>query len=163
VPPQGPAHLVRTPAEPTSPSEGLSEFRGSVDPSGTLTAHWHQSYRGDPEVPLRLVLRVIPHDLWTEDLEKKLRQAAETRGESVQASGIRNSDPGSTREPFTIDADFTSSRLVDFTARSPTLRLPFDSYQGSEAADLKLAEDGSLRIGGPFTMRWRATIELPPG
>jgi TPR repeat protein/transglutaminase-like putative cysteine protease len=164
VPAEGDAQLVETPPLGATANERLVEVQGRVDEGGRLTGHWHESYRGDPEVPMRVAYRVAPREVWKHALEKMLGAAGEP-GKPVEASDIRGGDPVATREPFTIDADCTIAKLVDWTAHPPILHLTLFGAvtRAAEAADLPLDEAGRLQLGGPSTSVWRTRVDLPQG
>ena len=147
--------LRETPAE--SPVTNSSEIRidGTLDESGTLSAHVHLAVSGDFELLTRTVFRQTSSAEW-----KSLVGAMASRaGLDAEVVDWKVSDPAAIREPFTIEYHAVTANYVRWTKKAFDLDLPLADFMSvlpedddSESAKIDLPPRRSV---------YRVRLELP--
>ncbi len=154
VPPDGPATILETPADPPFPVHQFWRLEGSVDGLGKLDAHVHYALRGDNEVLLRLAFRRAPQSKW-----KELGQAiAASDGLRGEIGEVRPADPADTHHPFTLDYHVVEPGLFDWSSRSARLSPPLPPLALPDPA--KPGE--SIVLGSPAEVTMEMKLAFPP-
>jgi tetratricopeptide (TPR) repeat protein/transglutaminase-like putative cysteine protease len=149
-------HLEETPADPPMPSELTAVVDGALDSAGTFSAKVSMRFRGDDELPLRIAFRMVPAAHWQEIVERIVKES----GLDAKVSAIDVSDPQATRVPFTLGFQVEAANYADFARKNIDLQFPLNSLADSH---LELADTDPIVVGGPATIAYRLTLQLPDG
>jgi tetratricopeptide (TPR) repeat protein len=124
IPPDGNAVIVTTPAELPFQAFDRTNLVGSVNDTGTLTAHVNTASRGDTEMILRYGMRRMPSSHWKDIFEYMLTRA---KMQHTEITNLKASDPSDTDDPLTIEFDVTASNYFDWAAAESKFVLPLGS------------------------------------
>jgi tetratricopeptide (TPR) repeat protein/transglutaminase-like putative cysteine protease len=153
VPPDGPAALMETPADPPFPVHQIWRLEGAVSELGKLDARVHYVLRGDNEVLLRLAFRRTPQAKW-----KELGQAiAASDGLRGEIDGVKPSDPADTHHPFTLEYHIVAPGFLDWSSRRAQLAPPLPRLALPDAA----AAAGGLVLGSPAEVTIEMKVTVP--
>ncbi len=151
--------LVTTPAAPPFPCFRRTRVESRLSPVGTLDARASVELRGDDEVPLRAVLRMVSGDGRAEFL-KAMASDIQLTGEVVDPE---ISDPAAARNPLRVAFRVRQEGWFD-RSKDKTLDLPVEamSLPYSREKDWK----GKARVR-PWSLSEErtvsTTVELPAG
>lgn len=157
MPPDGPAKLVKTPAEP--PFKSFLSFlaSGELSDTGIYKGKVQMSMRGDFEYIMRSALFETPQPQWS-DVMQRVSYSLSFAG---TVSNLTASDPTKTDSPLQVSYDYTRENFGDWANRRiipavPPMGLPDipeDASKDSPPISIDLPEDIDLR----------SSIKLPPG
>lgn len=124
IPPDGNAVIVSTPAELPFQAFDRTSLVGSVNDTGTLTAHLNVTSRGDTEMILRYAMRRMPSSHWKDIFDYMMTRA---KMQHTEITNLKASDPSNTDDPLTIEFDVTASNYFDWAAAESKFVLPLGS------------------------------------
>jgi tetratricopeptide (TPR) repeat protein len=156
MPTNGPAELVKTPAEPPFPSLFEYSMDGTLDSAGTLTATARIIARGDEEIPFRLAFRSIGQTQWKDATQ----QMSYTMGFAGDVSDVTTSDLDATGEVFQMQykyirkdySDWQNNRIGAPLPPAMLPEIPADMDKDSKPISWRKTQVVSV-----------ANITLPPG
>ncbi len=157
IPPDGPATLVETPADPPFPVHQLWRVEGTVSDLGKLDARVHYVLGGDNDLLLRLAFRHSPQAKWKE-LGQAIAASDGLRGEVDQ---VNPSDPADTQHPFTLDYHFVEPGFLDWTSRRVELAPPLPPLALPEPGAEAGAPPGPIELGSPAEVTLEMKLTLP--
>jgi len=157
VPPDGPATLMETPADPPFPVHQLWRVEGTVSDLGKLDAHVHYVLGGDNDLLLRLAFRRSPQAKWKE-LGQAIAASDGLRGEVDQ---VNPSDPADTQHPFTLDYHFVEPGFLDWTSRRVELAPPLPPLALPESGAKAGAPAGPIELGSPAEVTLEMKLAVP--
>lgn len=152
IPPDGPARLEETPADPGVANNDLAQIDGKLSDAGKLEAKVSWTVRGDAELRLRLLFRHTPPAQWQKTVE------GYNKSIGGEVTNIRVGDPSDTRAPFLVSYDVSKENFVDWQKKKVDLKLPLSVFRpptisadvGEEEdanADPESAESVNFQIG----------------
>jgi tetratricopeptide (TPR) repeat protein len=155
IPANGPATLVTTAADPSSP--GLQTFRieATLSDTGTLQGKIARSVSGDDsEILLRSAFRRVPMPQWR-DL---IQQISYGSGFAGDVSEVTVSSPEKTNEPLSWTYNYTRKDFPDWSNRRlssplPPITLPDEDIQPAHP----------IWLGSPKELHFESSVELPKG
>jgi len=124
IPPDGVAVIVSTPAELPFQAFDRTTVVGSVNDTGTLTAHVNTASRGDTEMVLRYAMRRMPSSHWKDIFDYMMNRAKMSH---TDITNLKASDPSNTDDPLTIEFDVTANNYFDWSAAESKFVLPLGS------------------------------------
>lgn len=164
IPRDGASHLEETPADPGVPDREQLEIKGKVDESGRLQATVNYMLRGDAEYRQRYIFRHLAPAQWQKQVE------VYNKSLGGEVSNVKVSDPGATRDPFTLSYEVSKANFIDWSKKKLQLKLPFGSINlASVSADIdqENEDEGSeseaaetFKLGPPQEWTYRFTLEL---
>jgi tetratricopeptide (TPR) repeat protein len=157
VPPDGPATLVETPADPPSAVHQLWRIEGKVSELGKLDARVHYVLGGDNELLLRLAFRHTAQAKWKE-LGQTIAASDGLRG---VVDEVTPGDPGDTHHPFTLDYHFIEPGFLDWTSRRVELALPLPPLALPEPAPGAAGAARSIEMGSPAEVTLEMKLAVP--
>ena len=146
IPPDGIAVIVTTPAELPFQAFDRTNLVGSVNDTGTLTAHVNTASRGDTEMILRYAMRRMPSSHWKDIFEYMLTRA---KMQKTEITNLKASDPSNTDDPLTIEFDVSCSNYFDWGAPESKFVLPLGSIHlpGEDDEDDDSASTEPIKLG----------------
>jgi tetratricopeptide (TPR) repeat protein len=153
MPTNGPAQLMRTPAD--GPFPFVDEFTGTgkLDATGKLEGHIAFTMRSDNEISFREVFHALPRAQW----QTATQNMSQNMGFVGTASNVDVSLPEKTATPFAYSYDYERKDYADWANhRIVPLTMSVSLF---EVADDK--KDKPFQLGSPRTEIHRSTIELP--
>jgi tetratricopeptide (TPR) repeat protein/transglutaminase-like putative cysteine protease len=171
IPVGGKASLVRTPADLPFEAFDRTQFKGSINETGTLKTHIAIQMRGDQELFFRFALRQMPGNR-LKDFFTMILQRIGMPGAEIE--NLKVSDPSDPDNPLTVDMDATVSNYFDWSAPESKLSLSFmqialppegDSENDKKAHSgrIKLGAAGVSNVEARFTLPEKYTVHLPIG
>jgi len=157
VPPDGPATLVETPADPPFAVHQIWRIEGTVSDLGKLDARVHYVLGGDNDLLLRLAFRRSPQAKWKE-LGQAIAASDGLRGEVDQ---VNPSDPADTHHPFTLDYHFVQPGFLDWTSRRVELALPLPPLALPEPAPGAAGAAKPIELGSPAEITLELKLAVP--
>ena len=133
IPNDGPAKLMRTPANPPDPQAQEFAMSGKLDEDGTFTGHAEQSYEGYTEVVLRVAFRQVPESNWKE-LVQRFSQAMNFGGD---VSNVKVTPPDQLDQPFHVSYDYVRKNFADWENHHTIAPLPPLGIESSKEAKEK--------------------------
>jgi tetratricopeptide (TPR) repeat protein/transglutaminase-like putative cysteine protease len=155
IPDNGPAQLVRTPADP--PFKLFFNFQadGALDDSGTLVSKMQMTFRGDAELLYRLAMRQAAQPQWNEVMQ----QISSNLGFGGTVSDVSASSPDATENPFRIEYNYTRKDYSDW--ENKRISPPFPPVFLPEAPDEAEKNPKPIKLGSPEEEVYQATLKLP--
>ena len=153
MPTNGPAQLMRTPAD--GPFPFVDEFTGTgkLDATGKLEGHIAFTMRSDNEVAFREVFHSLPRAQW----QTAAQNMSQNMGFVGTASNVDVSLPEKTAAPFDFSYDYERKDYADWANhRIVPLTMSVSLF---EAGDDK--KDKPFELGSPRQEIHHSTIELP--
>jgi tetratricopeptide (TPR) repeat protein len=157
IPPNAPAHLDMTPADPLLTDSETVHLDGSLDSSGTLDAKFSLEEHGDGELALRTVYRATPQNNWQELTQK----IAGSMGYAGTVSEVSVTQPEDTAKTFTLEFHYHRTDFPDWKNRRIVLGVPFFSMP-ELSEEQKLSKD-NMPLGSVQEINYISTIALPKG
>ena len=150
----GPAKLMRTPADGPFPFVDEYAGTGKLDAAGTLQGHMSFKMRGDNEIAFREAFHTIPRAQW----QTASQNMSQNMGFAGTISNVDVALPEKTATPFSYSYDYERKAYADW----PNHRiLPLTmSVSLSEVGDD--AADKPFQLGSPRREIHHSSIELPP-
>lgn len=157
IPDKGPAHLVRTPADP--PFKSMFDFHmdGTLSDAGTLDAKAQARFRGDAEFLLRLAFRNTPQPQW----QHVIQSLSYSWNFAGTVSNISASAPDATDSPFQFNYDYTRKDYSDWANKRITPPLP-PAFLAA-IGDKPQKDAKPFKLGAPGQISLSANVTLPPG
>jgi hypothetical protein len=153
---QSPQYWETVPLElPFAASQHVS-VDATLGLDGKLTAKVKYIMRGDNELLLRIAFHQSPREQWNK-LAQLLSLSDGFRG---QITNVSASEPGATREPFTVEYEITQPKFVDWAkkpVRIPAL-LPLVALPEPPAG-----AGAAIELGTPLEVETSSTLRLPEG
>ena len=156
APLEGPARLVRTPAEAPFPEFERMTVDGQLSEAGRLTATVSRTVRGDAEVVTRAVVRSLPEDR----IALFAQRVASAEGMDGTVSAAHASDPGATRDPMEFSYQVDRTGAVEWTGQRARYRPPLPALFAADD-DTIASQDTVVLPQGEQSRRLR--LVLPPG
>ena len=158
VPPDKPASLVTTPANPPYPTDDVFEAEAKLSLDGTLTGHFQHTSRGDVELFYRIAFRQVPQAQW----QTMVQRLSYGTGFGGDVSNVTASAPDDTAKPFQFAYDYTRKDYSDWKDRLITPPMPpFGIEVRSGDEDKKPTEP--VVLGAPGDIIHRARVQMPAG
>src|ERR1700735_2942353 len=149
-------HLEETPADTPMPDSEISDIDGKVNEIGKLEAHVHYTFRGDEELLLRSVFRRVPEAQWQRVVENV------NAGIGGDITNLKVSDPGATREPFTLSYDVSRVNYLDWSKKKTEMILPLSSFALPDVDEDDTDSDAEpLKLGPKAEYSYTIKLELP--
>ena len=157
VPPDAPAHLVTTPADPPFPSVQTVEVEGEISELGKLSAKVHYTLRGDSELLLRTAFRRTPKTQW-----KQLAQlVAYSDGLRGEVSEVNLSELTDIDKALEIDLRIAQPNFLNWSSKTAQLGLPMPAV-GLPGADPDPGEDADpIELGTPLEVITKLKLTIP--
>jgi tetratricopeptide (TPR) repeat protein len=153
----GHSKLVKTPAQPPTPSFLHFTMTATIDASGTLEGHARAETRGDEEVVLRLAFQNVPNTKW-KDLVQSL-SASMGFGGTVDA--VFASVPEETEKPFWFTYTYTRPEYGDWANRR--VILPFPVFGLPDLTKEEVRSTAAVPLQGAGNITFDAHLTLPAG
>lgn len=144
--PDNKSELVWTPSELPFEAFDRTTLVGSVNGSGTLTAHVTAASRGDTEMIMRYAMRRMPSSHWKDIFDYMLKRA---QMPGAEITNLKASDPSDTDNPLTVNFDITDNNYFDWSAAESKFVLPLGSIpvpSGDEQEDNSASKE-PIRLG----------------
>ncbi len=155
IKPDGSTEIVTTPS--TIPYQAFSrdEVEGQVSGLGKLTAHSMLTTRGDGEVMLRGLLRLIPEAQWTDLLSGAFSRLG-MRGAKI--TNLKVSDLNDTSRPLVLEFDMALANFLDWTAKETKFPPPLEHFAFPRADE---NDSEPIKLGGPIQSTGIVKLRLP--
>lgn len=154
-----PSRLVTSPSDlPFVPADRV-EFQGTVNSIGVLTTRFTYQFRGDSELLLRLALRALPPDSFSEFM----KNFAASVGLTGDVSDASSSDPVDTGEPLRISFTLRTRKYLDWAAPASEVRVGQPALTLPGWSEEERKGRSRIRFGSPGTQSMRGTIDFPDG
>lgn len=153
----GPAQLIRTPANPPFQSDFNFAMKGTLSDAGTLQGKAQASFRGDAEYLLRLAFRRTPQPQW----QNVIQALSYSWSFAGKVSDISASDPDATASPFQFTYDYTRKNYSDWSNKKISPPLPALLLAGVDESAKDIAKP--IKLGAPGDILLEATVALPAG
>jgi tetratricopeptide (TPR) repeat protein len=151
--------LVTTPAAPPFPCFRRTRVDAGLSPVGTLDSRVSIELRGDDEMPLRMVLRMVPAEQHAEFL-KSLARDLQLTGDLVEPSV---SDPAVARDPMRLGFRVRQENWFD-RSKEKTIALPVEAMPFPYADEKDWKGKDRVRLWAlSDELAASVTIELPAG
>lgn len=138
IPLDGIPHLQDTPENPAVPDMEHTTVDGKVNDSGKLEAKVSWAIRGDGELLARSSFRMTASNQW-----QKLAEAI-NKGFGGDVTNLNVSDPGDTRQAFTVTYNVSKENYLDWQKKKTQLMLPLSFFRPlAVAEDLSTDADDS--------------------
>ncbi len=153
--PGGTAEIVTTPSKIPYETFSRNELEGQISGLGKLTAHSRLTMRGDMEVLLRGVLRLVPEAKWNDLLSaafvrQGLRDAKVT---NITVPGLND-----TSKPLLVEFDLAVANFLDWTAKEAKFFPPLERFDLPHPAD---DATEPTKLGGPLQGISVVKLRLP--
>jgi tetratricopeptide (TPR) repeat protein len=167
IPPDGPALLVKTPADLPFDSYDRTDVAGSINETGKLTAHVSMSARGDAELALRFALRQTPSNKWKDFFEFVMRRYGM---KGAEIANLKVGDPSNSDVPLRVDFDVTENNYFDWSAAESKIPLPLnilllpeadEDDDSATAKPIKLGSTKDSTLDVKLTIPGKYTVHLP--
>ncbi len=157
MPDDGPAQLVKTPANPPFPMSESFTADAKLDTAGTLDSDMKANVGDDSEVLVRLAFRATSEARW-----KNLVQAISYRmGFGGTVSKVVLSPVDTTDSSLKISYHYTRKDYSSWSDGKITLPLPRLDFPAAE--DKAKAAKKPVRLGSPAEDDYTANVTLPAG
>lgn len=157
IPPDAPAKLVRTPADPPFPNFEKYRMDSSIDMAGVLDGKARFEDRGDSEVLIRMAYRNTPQNNWKELAQNFIQRL----GFGGTVNDVIASQPESTSDPFWFTYTYHRPDYSDWKQRR--ISLPFPVIFLAELTDKQKASKDPLPLGSPQEIIYETSLKLPDG
>lgn len=157
MPPQGPAHLVYTPAGLPMATIAVQEVSGRISDAGKLDARVRYSVRGDAELLMRTVFRRVPKAQWSRVVEAMSAML----GLAGEVSNLEVADPAGTRQAFNLSYRIESANFVDWSKKKSEVPLPLAEVGLPADVDDDAPATEPIKLGAPGELVYRLALELP--
>ena len=155
IPPDSPAQLVSTPADPPGANVEVFRMDGSLDLKGTFSGKARLEDTGDGEIVLRSAYRNTAQNRWTELTQNLIARL----GFGGTVSNVTAGQPEQLSEPFWIAYDYQRPTYGDWEHHRITLPFPPLFVQDLNEAQKKSKDP--LPLGSPQTISQIASVKLP--
>jgi len=155
IPDNGPAQLVKTPADPPYPLRESFQADATLDATGTLTSKMQLTLRDDSELLFRLLFRQAGESQWTTVMQK----VSQNLGFGGTVSDVTVTPPDDTTKPFHIQYSYVRKDYSDWDNRQITP--PFPPIFIPEAPDDTEKNPKPVKLGSPTVTEYHATVVLP--
>jgi tetratricopeptide (TPR) repeat protein len=157
IPADGPAKLVRTPADPPQINSEKFQMEASLDSGGTLDGKTRFENYGDGEVALRAAYRNTPQNRWTE-LTQSIMSSL---GYGGTVSEVSASQPEKLTEAFWVEYKYHRPEYSDW--KDHQITLPFPPILLPELNDAQKKSKEPLPLGSPQDLWYETSIKMPQG
>jgi tetratricopeptide (TPR) repeat protein len=157
VPLEGTSRLVTVPEAIPVGNWHKMEIDASVSPLGKLTAHVHETLRGDDEIYYRSAFRGTPQPYWKDMIQT-------LTGYRGEISDIQAGPVGDTSQPFEVSYTVSIPNLISISSKHPEMDMPVP-YMLSVPDPPTADDDTSIPQqipSAPSTMTFRVRLEFPP-
>ncbi len=158
LPPGGTPELVRTPATPPFASFERTSVEGSLNDTGKLTVHFSTEERGDTEVALRLVYRLVPNNKLNE-VGDRLVGGTPMKGGEV--TNVKIGDLSNTDKPIELSFDVTAHNYFDWAASDAKFQLPVFPTQLPPAPDDDSKNPKPIKLGPVMEADVQVKVTIP--
>jgi tetratricopeptide (TPR) repeat protein/transglutaminase-like putative cysteine protease len=159
MPDDGPARLVKTPANPPFPLSESFTADAKLDTAGTLDSDMKTNVDDDSEVLLRLAFRATSEDRW-----KNLVQAISYRmGFGGTVSKVVLSPVDTTDSSLEISYHYARKDYSSWSDGKITLPLPPFFFPAAKDGTKADAAKKPVRLGSPAEDDYTASVTLPAG
>jgi tetratricopeptide (TPR) repeat protein len=155
IPDNGPAQLVRTPADPPFKSFFNFQADGALSDSGTLVSKMQMTFRGDAELLYRLAMRQAAQPQWNEVVQR----ISSNLGFGGTVSDVTASAPEATEAPFHIEYNYTRKDYSDW--ENKRISPPFPPVFLPDAPDEAEKGPKAIKLGSPVEEVYQTTLKLP--
>ena len=151
--------LVSTPLVPPVTSAETDEIEGTFNDEGTLDADFHDSFKGDLAVPLRLVFRQAPQSNWGKFVQA-MSYAAGFAGDvsDVKVENLETPDLPLKLSYHYVRKSYFTPDAADAKIGRNTLPLPPPAPDASAISRLKKKDE--LIMGGPLHIDQKVTLHF---
>jgi tetratricopeptide (TPR) repeat protein len=157
IPAEGPAKLLRTPADPPQINSEKFQMEASLDSGGTLDGKTRFENYGDGEVALRAAYRNTPQNRWTE-LTQSIMSSL---GYGGTVSEVSASQPEKLAEAFWVEYKYHRPEYSDW--KDHQITLPFPPILLPELNDAQKKSKEPLPLGSPQDLWYETSIKMPQG
>ena len=157
VPPDGPAHLERTPANLPFPSFQSFEADGTLDPKGVVKGRLSYTFRGDEEIALRAAVRQLSPSQYDGAAQYFLASL----GFGGKVTHATFTPPDHTEEPFVMSFDYERDKPGNDWDNYRIVLL--EGTDGLPAIDEKEPPQLPIDLGTPRIMKSVSRTALPAG
>ena len=158
MPPDKPASLVTTPANPPFPTNDVFAVDAKLDDNGTLTGHVQHTSRGDVELVYRIAFRQVPQAQW----QTMVQRLSYLSGFAGDVSNVTASVPEDTAKPFQFAYDYSRKDYSDWKDRLITPPMPPFGVEVRSGDDDKKPKK-PVTLGAPGEIVHRARVQMPAG
>ncbi|HVB85671.1 MAG TPA: DUF3857 domain-containing protein [Candidatus Dormibacteraeota bacterium] len=157
IPDNGPAQLVKTPADPPYPLRETFQADATLDATGTLTGKMQLTLRDDSELIFRLLFRQAGQSQWTTVMQR----VSQKLGFGGTVSDVTATPPDDTTQPFHIQYSYVRKDYSDWGDKQITP--PFPPIFLPAAPDDSEKKPKPVKLGSPAMADYQATVVLPDG
>ncbi len=158
--PDDKSELVWTPSDLPFEAFDRTTLVGSIDGSGTLTAHVTAASRGDTEMLMRFAMRRMPSSHWKDIFDYMMKRA---NMPSAEITNLKASDPSDTDNPLTVNFDVTDNNYFDWSAAESKFVLPLGAIPlpSGDQQDDDSASTEPIKLGAVREDQTDVTISFP--
>ncbi|HEY2857062.1 MAG TPA: DUF3857 and transglutaminase domain-containing protein [Terracidiphilus sp.] len=158
IPTAKPAYLEHTPTDLPYAQSVRFVATGKLDEKGLFTGRLEQTYRGDAEILMRGLFRMVPEAKWKEFVQ---RMSSNTGfGGEVEAPEV--SPVEKTDEPFRFSYAYKRERFSEWDDHRISPPLPAVGWERVPGTkETKAAED--IDLGSPGELDYSASVQMPAG
>ncbi len=162
IPASGPASIVTTPAESPFLDSQTLDVEATLNASGTLSAHFDYTTRGDVEFVLRSAFRQVPQANWLEMMQQIVR----ANGFAGTVSNLVADNPDALDKPFHYAFDYVRPDYSDWHNQRtspplPPMLLPLSADAEKPAEPLFLGSRGEMKFCSRVKLPESYSAELP--
>jgi hypothetical protein len=152
------AYLERTPADLPFPQSASFRAEGKLSDQGVFTGHISQSYHGDAELFMRIIMRQIPQSQWKEFMQR----LSNGTGFAGEVSNPQVSEIEQTSQPLQFSYDYRREKFGEWDSHLISPPLPPLGFElGPGVKQIKPADDPEL--GSPGELDYSSSVQLPKG
>jgi len=152
------AYLERTPADLPFLQSASFHADGKLSDQGVFTGHISQSYHGDAELFIRVILRQVPQSQWKEFMQR----LSNSTGFAGEVSNPQVSEIEQTSQPLQFSYDYMREKFGEWDSHRISPPMPPMGFElGPGVKQIKPADDPEL--GSPGEMVYSSSVQLPKG
>jgi len=152
------AYLERTPIDLPFAQSASFHAEGKLSDQGEFTGHIAQSYHGDAELFMRVILRTVPQSQWKEFMQR----LSNGTGFAGEVSNPQVSEIEQTSQPLHFSFDYKREKFGEWDNHRISPPMPPVGWElGPGVKEIKPADDPEL--GSPGEMVYSSSVQLPKG
>jgi len=158
IPAVKPAYLERTPANLPFVQSARFKIDGSLSDQGVFSAHIVQSYHGDAELFMRVVLRQVPQSQW----KQYMQNLSNATGFGGEVTNPQVSEIEQTSQPLQFSYDYTREKYGEWDNHRISPPMPPVGWELAPGVKVRKPAD-EPELGSPGEMVYSSSVQLPKG
>ena len=158
IPSEGPAKLMKTPANPENPQRQDFSMEGTLSSDGLFSGRVQQVYEGDVAVSLRAAFRQVPQSQWKESVQR-ISYNLNFGGEVERCQGVAARRHRQALQNF---LRLPPQRLCDSNNHHTSPALPPMGIEATRGIR-EQKPDEPVPLGSPGKVEYHSRVELPQG